>query len=135
MPIIQNASRSGNFTVRATSNETYVIPGNTTVSNVVSADDVTPFFNVNNGAPLQLDANVVVVGCYLRQILWSTNGEITIANSSNIMYNLFGTGEFNLETFGMAANDFISANLVIGFTGNGTVLIKAKKVVKFTSEY
>jgi len=136
MPIISNQSRTGNFVIRATSNETYIVVGNTSVSNVVSNDDINQFVPPGGGQqPLANTANVFITGCYIRQLLWTTNGQITISNSTNVMYDLFATGEMNLDTYGMAANDVIAANLSIGFTGNGTVLIKAKKIGNFTSEY
>jgi len=139
MPIVINQSRNGKVVIRALANESYIVAGNTTVSNLISSDDSSQML-AGKGAPYSNTANVTVVGAHITDIMWVTTGEIQIIRGSNLVYDLYGAGEFHLRHWGMASNnatvDFTAANLVIDFvSGNGTLLIEVQKDTSFTSEY
>jgi hypothetical protein len=143
MPIVISQSRNGKVVIRALANESYIVVGNTSVSNLISNDDTNQQLSANGGirqAPYQNTANVYVNGAHITDIMWVTTGEIQILRGANIVYDLYGAGEFHLRHWGMASNnaavDYTSANLVINFaSGNGTILLEVQKDTSFTSEY
>lgn len=146
MPIVANQSRNGRFIIRAIGSESYIVVGNTSVSNLVSNDDIAPFQNPGGGPqPINFGnsaatANVVITGAHILTLMWNTTGEIQILRGSNVVFDLYGSGEFLLSQHGLAANnpgtDYTAANLVISFvSGNGTIILEGKKTANYNSEY
>lgn len=137
MPIILNQGGPGKVAIRATSNEAYIVAGNNSVSNLVTATEVS-----------NATSNVTVNGAHITRIAWSSqqpNGHIQIARSNGsanvILWDCYNTGVLDLKAMGLAANsEYAVGNLTIFFAGtvasNGFVLIELQKeVTKFGSNY
>lgn len=146
MPIIANQSRDGVVTIRVTTsaNESYIVAGNTSVSNLVTADDIAKSNigsnSTSSGTSPYPQGNIVVIDAHIRKIAWVSNGTWSITRGANVVYQLPGEGVWDLQSMGMAANsanDYVQANLLINCTATsvGTLIITLKKNVSFTSEY
>lgn len=112
MPVVTNSNKK--VILRDVANATYVIAGNTSVSNIAENSAVLGEENIS--------------GAYVAQIHWSTDGLITVSRGSNTLFKLTGSGTWNFRHMGMAMNENQTANLVISTaTANSTVVIELVK--------
>lgn len=132
--IVLNQSRNGKVVIRATSNESYVVAGNSSVSNLFSSADSTV---IEPNVPYTQNT-ITINGAHLTKLIWTTNGQWTITRGANVVWNLLSCGVIDLRALGVASNginDYPAANLVINCTSAGTLLIELAKDVSFVSEY
>lgn len=146
MPIISNQNRDGVVIIRVTTaaNEAYIVAGNTSVSNLVTADDIAKSNIGSNSTSMGTtpypQGNIVVNSAHIRKIAWTSNGTWSITRGANVVYQLPGEGVWDLQAMGIATtgvNDYVAANLLINCTASsvGTLIITLKKDVQFVTEY
>lgn len=134
MPIVLNQSRNGKIVIRATANESYVVVGNSSQSNLFSNADTTV---IEPNVPYTQNT-ITINGAHITKLIWTTNGAWTVARGANVVWNLFNNGNIDLRGLGIAGNntnDFPAANLVINCTSVGTLIIELAKDTSFVSEY
>lgn len=92
---------------RDTTGTTYVVAGNSTVSNIVGA----------NGE--------IVTNANISKVWFSqpANGVITISRGANVVLYLNGTDNFNFTDGGCTIADFNAANVTIAFSAANSVLV------------
>ena len=146
MPITINGNRNGHLVIRAVSNETYIVAGNSSVSNLFTTDDGTPAYS---GVPIPNSTNNFIVGARIVKIWASgepnTHWKIARANSSGnavVLFDIVPPTLLELDKLGVASNngatEFPTGNLVITVAGggsNGTLILELKKDMQFNSEY
>jgi len=117
MPVAQN-QKGGRALVRnASANATYVIAGNSSVSNVASTGEI-------------------VASAVITNLLWSTDGTVTILRGANTICILTGTGAWSLREFGITLPEYPAANLVINFSSaNSTAVVELAKTSDGYPEY
>lgn len=152
MPIVANQQGPGKVVIRATANEDYIVAGNTSVSNLVTATEIA---NANGGAGTPgvpyAQTEVIINSAHIAKLAWTTGDTSALGNwqilrsntSANVLcYSLVGNGVWDLEAMGISSSDPTKdvpvGNLHITFAGsgaNGTLIVVLKKNVNFTTEY
>jgi hypothetical protein len=122
MPIISNQQRSGRVLIRTQASESYIVAGNSSVSNLVTAGEIANSVTAGSAG----SNGIYIIDAHITKLFWSTTGSITVARGANTEYVLYGSDHWNLEAAGMSgfAN---TANLVITVSGAATLLIELKK--------
>jgi hypothetical protein len=144
MPITINQNRNGHVVIRAIANESYIVAGNSSVSNLFTTDDATPAYS---NVPVLNSTNTYIVGARIVKIWASgepnTHWKIARSNGSAnvVLFDVVPPTLLELDKLGFASNgvtELATGNLVItvaGGTSNGTLMLELKKDMQFNSEY
>ncbi len=114
MPLVYTQNKGGKAVVRNTANQTYVVAGNSAVSNIASSGET-------------------IVGASLSQIWWT--GDWTVKRGSNTVLVLKDSGSWDLNGSGINLNEFPDATLVLEAANTGTIIVELSKNSDFVSEY
>lgn len=110
MAIVTKSGRDRQAVVRLTANDTIVVAGNSSTSNVAST--------------LETVESASIVGVY-----WASDATWTIKRGANTILVLPGYGQWDLREKGVSLSEFAAANVVANTTtaNASLVLILSKK--------
>lgn len=107
MPVSLNTPRK--VVLRDVANATYVVAGNSSVSNVAAVGET-------------------ITSAYISQVHWSTDARVSIKRGANTILNLNGNGSLNLRALGFSLSEFSNASIVVETTtANASVIIEIVK--------
>jgi hypothetical protein len=68
----------------------------------------------------------------IKRILWSTNGNITIARDSSNMVTLYNSGEMKLSELNYSMANTATGNIVVTITSGGSCILQVSKTATYS---
>jgi len=68
----------------------------------------------------------------IKRVMWSTNGNITITRNSDVLLQLYGSGDFKLSDIGHTLSKENTSSIVITVTTGGTIFAEVTKQTTYS---